>query len=413
MNEVAGQLHFGFDPKCDQIGLECIGGFEKWANKRPQDREYELGQAINVLEDAFEKAWNEVHESDRHVVPLSGGLDSRAVLAGLLDYADPDTIQTVTFGMPGCWDFEFGRRVADACGVNHVSVKVTDIDWSIDALEKTAYRTGIFGQLFSLNIHRQSVYDRFPDGTVYWDGYMGDPLAGSHLPDNPPEDWDKAREWFTEMSAEIDPEFRNSSAALSLLPEEPFLSRSLLPYDEQIDYGIRQQCFIRPKPTDSHVVCPFLKGDWPGFILHLPRDWRQERRFFNSMVQIWKPELFKEIPTTAANGLPLSVSEWRKELRRYTVFAGHRVRKMANPDTVHPHRTTWDWNNAFRKAKYLRGVAKDLMEALIKRDEPLPIDPMEVYKRHQSGEDLYSTLQILGSYELHQRAEEKRRTVNQ
>ena len=55
---------------------------------------------------------NQFDEKEMNVVPLSGGLDSRAILATLSEITDPSKIYTYTFGSPGTWDFEIGNYIA-------------------------------------------------------------------------------------------------------------------------------------------------------------------------------------------------------------------------------------------------------------------------------------------------------------
>ena len=49
-----------------------------------------------------------------HYIPLSGGLDSRALLAAAMEAGAE--VETLTFGMPGTMDYEDGNRVARAVG---------------------------------------------------------------------------------------------------------------------------------------------------------------------------------------------------------------------------------------------------------------------------------------------------------
>ncbi|MCK7515998.1 MAG: hypothetical protein MZV70_76540 [Desulfobacterales bacterium] len=51
-----------------------------------------LGSAI--LKDAIK---NNINHTKKYLVPISGGLDSRAILAGLLEFVEPEKIYTCTF----------------------------------------------------------------------------------------------------------------------------------------------------------------------------------------------------------------------------------------------------------------------------------------------------------------------------
>lgn len=50
------------------------------------------------------------------LVPLSAGLDSRAVLAGLCACGAP--IHTVTYGVPGAFDYDIAPRIARTAGTS-------------------------------------------------------------------------------------------------------------------------------------------------------------------------------------------------------------------------------------------------------------------------------------------------------
>jgi len=319
-------------------------------------------------------------------------------LAGLLDHAGTNDIQTVTFGTPGTWDFEIPKDIAQQAGVDHLAVQIKDIEWSISHLKDTARKTGVFGQYFPLTIFRQAIYDRF-DESVIWDGFMGEALTGAHLSPSRFEDWDAACEWFCSWSARLDSEFKDINVAKTALPDVPFVDKSALPFDEQLDYGVRQQCFIRPRPTDSIQLYPFLQDELAEFLLFLPRDWRQERTFYKELVQKWKPDFF-EIPTQANYGLGLSAPEWRQKLKKVTIGARKRIESLYRDEIVYPGQMYWDWDAAIRDRPALRETIHELIKSLSVRDIGLQFDPERIYNRHLGGDDLSDTLRILASYEV-------------
>ena len=58
----------------------------------------------------------------RYSVPLSGGLDSRAVLAAI-DQNERNRIATFTFGLAGCDEIKVAQKVAKEAVVNQVQGK--------------------------------------------------------------------------------------------------------------------------------------------------------------------------------------------------------------------------------------------------------------------------------------------------
>ena len=56
-----------------------------------------------------ESVSNLYYSNDKHLVPLSGGSDSRALIALLLEHTNVSSIKTYTFGTPKTFDYEIGN----------------------------------------------------------------------------------------------------------------------------------------------------------------------------------------------------------------------------------------------------------------------------------------------------------------
>ena len=87
--------------------------------------------------DALFDALVELAPSGRHIIPLSGGWDSRAILGALLERIDSDRIRTVTFGMPGQLDYDLGKTVADSVGIEHHAFDLRSINFTWDAIRES------------------------------------------------------------------------------------------------------------------------------------------------------------------------------------------------------------------------------------------------------------------------------------
>jgi hypothetical protein len=116
---------------------------------------------------------------DLHVVMLSGGLDSRLVLAALVEAGLRDSIVAVTFGIPGTLDFDLAPAVARAAGVRHEPLDLSRIEVSAEALEQ-AVRTSPWTAALE-TFHNHLIPARYGTGATYWSGYMGDTIAGIDL----------------------------------------------------------------------------------------------------------------------------------------------------------------------------------------------------------------------------------------
>ena len=67
----------------------------------------ELGR--KYLIDSFKNASSKYSANTLHIVPLSGGLDSRVVLK-VLESVEKDQILTLTFGTPAQWIIKLVRK---------------------------------------------------------------------------------------------------------------------------------------------------------------------------------------------------------------------------------------------------------------------------------------------------------------
>ena len=84
----------------------------------------------NELINIGSKLWIEsisanFQSNQKHLVPISGGLDSRSILAGVLKHTEAKNIYTYTFGTPNTLDYDVGNYVAKKIGTNHKSFDLT------------------------------------------------------------------------------------------------------------------------------------------------------------------------------------------------------------------------------------------------------------------------------------------------
>lgn len=250
------------------------------------------------------------------VIPLSGGFDSRAILGGLLDRGLQRDLVTLTFGTPGSWDFEIGRLVASAAGVRSEVVNLSNqvARWTTDELVDTARSISRPVWIFDKHVNR-TLTRLFGEETTYWSGFMGDPLAGSHLAAAASSTWENAvqrfaaKNRFARVSLNL-PDYEPVGA----LPSKPLLNDPLiLELDEQADLGIRQGGYISEivLQSDRKFRCPFLERPWVDFILNAPRPMRYQQRLYRDILLHKYPNLFS-LPSKNLRGSSLSASRLRR-----------------------------------------------------------------------------------------------------
>jgi len=112
-------------------------------------------------------------------LPLSAGLDSRAILGGLLEARQASAIDAITFGIPGATDYEAGTEIAKAVGLRHQRIDLTELPITLERLAKTALRTDGNVVLFQAYVHT-AMSERLP-GHEFWVGFLGEVLAGNDI----------------------------------------------------------------------------------------------------------------------------------------------------------------------------------------------------------------------------------------
>lgn len=129
-----------------------------------------------------ESLLNSFSNNVKYYIPLSGGIDSRLVLAAALK-TNPKEIYSRTFGSSNSLDVKYGRKVAQKAGVNHKFVNKSDAE-AIKEFEQMVEESA--GSVSGVHGHdlkgRVLLEDNFD---VKVSGFIGDVFArGSNMKDS-------------------------------------------------------------------------------------------------------------------------------------------------------------------------------------------------------------------------------------
>ena len=157
---------------------------------------YELpeGQLLEMLDQVFVHTFSRLIESTvnqgkKLIVPLSGGLDSRIIVAMLKRLGVNDVI-CVSYGRKGNRESIISKQVAEALGYDWLFVEYTAQKWHecYNSKEADCYRT-FAGNLSSLphmqdflTVKTLKSQGKIPENSVFVPGHTADMLAGSHIP---------------------------------------------------------------------------------------------------------------------------------------------------------------------------------------------------------------------------------------
>lgn len=345
------------------------------------------------------------------VVPLSGGLDSRAILAGLLEFKSHKMIYTFTFGLPGTFDYEIGNLVANFCKTNHHSYNLNEYPYTYDVLEQISQLTSSNTMLFH---HAPiSLINRdFGTDKAHWSGFMGDPLAGSHLP--PPSEasepsWDQARKYFVEKNTYCRSISLKSPDInyIDLLPRSPLGKCDSINYAECLDFAIRQQCYVKPLVLlgELDYKLPFLHQNWVDFILNVPYWCRRNQYIYRKVLLKAYPKLFS-LPVKNNGGLPLNAKPWQLSSQNI-IWIIRSLFEKALSRWVHqpPLGTNFiDFNEGIRRRDDLNKLVSSLLQDLIKREIIDWIDIEDIWNKHIHRKANYAdALTLLASLEVNLR----------
>lgn len=396
-------LHYGYPLQLDEHPLTLP--FDNAALEAARDDRHVLRALDETsLCDHGIKLWKQacgrVVESRRgpFVLPLSGGLDSRAVLAGMAGHGGVD-IQTVTYGVPDSFDYEIAPAIAAAAGVPNTRINLHDVEVDPARLNGIALEPGRMSFFLDMYFNRQ-VSDLYGPDCTYLSGYLGDVLAGKNLRPEVSESWDDARRRFAAANCysrtarlappDVGPE--------QLLPDMPFVDETLLGFDEQLDYAVRQECMMRPivMRSDYDCIAPMLDPSWVTFMLALELRHRHDRSLFKKMFTKGFPELFR-LPTTANGGLPLQtsasrVARYRRRLRHRRRWR-LRMRRLLPSVTVPLGNPSWQYVD-FRSALNERADLSMLLEqnvAAVQAQGLVPwLDVGQLLREFRQGERKHS-----------------------
>lgn len=251
---------------------------------------------------------------------LSGGLDSRAILAEAAPRAPRWT--AVTFGIPGCDDARYAARAARAAGARWLFSPLYGPGW-LERRTALVQETDGLIQLGDLQ-HLESLGLQRENLDLHLSGYIGDAVAG--------------------------PTFGEVTGLEQILAALPYYGGRLgLPYEEAlerasgIEAGLagapaRFALFEHKLPQSTNrwtaayrpyfrVRRPFTDYAFFDFFQGLPATARGGERLYERWLAASYPELFARIPNQKT-GLPVLAPPWRLHLERARRFAWRKVQPL-------------------------------------------------------------------------------------
>lgn len=236
-----------------------------WDNIVQQSGKINLEETTEELGRLFLNAVQRRMHGRRLGLMLSGGLDSRAILAAMQEQDYP--ISAITFGRPGSIDIKIASAVVKVKGAAHHIVEMNERNWLLPRIAGVWWTDGQLDLLHMHSIGTLPTAGSVMDITL--SGFLGDATVGGSYIEH-------------KGSNEID----------------------------LIDNRGRRFIILGPKTTQAyiHARLPFFDNDFLSFALSIPAELRKRSYIYNLMLLKLFPEYFNAIPWQKT-GVPISWPE--------------------------------------------------------------------------------------------------------
>lgn len=305
----------------------------------------------------------EQRTTGRTGLALSGGLDSRAILAAM-----PGAPETFTFGHPDSEDVRIAAQAASVKNAPHTVLPLDDQNWLLPRISGVWYADGALDLIHMHGIEHLKQQKEACD--ISLNGAGGDGLAGAGHLFHP-----NGLSAYLKNKLHIKAD-RSATQHLKTAFNEAGSAHAFY-----IDWRMRGFTIHGPRLGLLHGLeyrLPFLDNQVQEFLYSIPLQQKANNRLYRQMLLETFPEYFRNIPYQAT-GFPISHSSWTvKILRRLT---GLRSRT--------PH-TFADYANWLRQSP-----GKNLCDHLLYNTS----NTSKLWQRHLAGED--HTI-ILGRYMTYQ-----------
>lgn len=268
----------------------------KWSEIQPYN--FTFAQAVDELGACFIAAVKRRFAPNEKVgISLSGGLDSRAILAAV-NHLYPDYQgYCYTFGHPGCDDIKIAQLVVSRTTWKHQLFYLNERNWLAPRLDKI-WNTD--GMLDMMHMHGSEFLDAISHNMyVNLNGYCGDAILGGSFLDRVPRN--------TRVSADNTKSFYNNYSMLSM-PDADFYD---IEHVEPNLYMNRVRRFTNMGSVNALVKIVQRKPFFDNFIVELafslPDEYRLGNKLYSAMLLKFFPRYFNDIPWQK-NGCPISYS---------------------------------------------------------------------------------------------------------
>lgn len=279
----------------------------KWSEIKQQDISFE--DAATKLGDIFISAVKKRYLPQEKIsIPLSGGLDSRAIFAAVNTLYPESTGYAYTFGIEGCDDIEIAKSAVKLSHWKHKSYFFNSQNWFEPRIEKVWQTDGMYNIMDMHGSESEIVTDVLKTSNINLNGYLGGAvLGGSYFNRKQQIDLrvNKSISQFYYQGYIKD--YQNKFFQINHFDPFLFMNRGR----RFINMGITNAL------SDIEQRLPFFDNKLIEFIFSLPDEYRVGHKLYASMLLKTFPTYFKTIPwKNTGMTIDKKITLWGKVKRR-------------------------------------------------------------------------------------------------
>lgn len=317
--KIRNYLYYGYlPPETSPEWLEECFEAGSDAEHRTPSSAAELIMAI--LDEEIEKYF---HGGCNCVIPISGGWDSRFLLAAAMRRFKKSRIRLLSFGAPGQLDFDIGRKIAESYAINHFAINLEELDFSWDKLLNSV-KNNPWTYVPDSYFNKSSISHAIEPGDVILSGFLGEALTGGHY-----SCFESAHDTKVEFVK------RQRRSRFDLTPSDfdpvssipPVNTPKNISMSEYWDIAIRQSNCIAPIVTPEKrmngwgdyrgeikkgnlMIAPFAHPLWAKFWLRVPKNDKKNQSLYLRALLELSPELAKFPSKYSYGAKPESMHAW-------------------------------------------------------------------------------------------------------
>lgn len=336
----------------------------------------------------------------KNLLFLSGGLDSRLILAVLSEIIPPKEIYTLTWGIPGALNFEIGNQIAKKLKTKHNVVNLEKIEYSQEELltdsQSTSMQTCLFHfiPISILNKYKNRNY-------LMWNGFFNNIARGSYLLNKKITKEESINNFLSKYRYVKTDKLKLKSSNLKPIIKQPKIENSKISFYEQILINELEEKYTGPHlmPLGFDYATPFFNTSFSNFLLSLDNKLRFRSKFFKENCYQYYPDLFR-LPTTTNFGYGLNMGLkifLSRGSKHYSRISSNFKKIYCKKDLQY-----FDFNKAFREKEDLKKILIQNINDLSKRKIIYWFNPKQILYDHLNKHGNFAEeLITLLSLEIH------------